>query len=211
VGHSTGPIDGPGVTVGIHPQVGLAEVRVIETPGEYAYSWVQALDSYDHSTPPYTPYTVKLFTSNGRFYTKIVGNHQNEADIPWVSHDYSYNLEGKLAYKLGLVTSSSEVQTIYIDSVTMSSVSRYQSSYPITVYVKDDYDLSDLAGATLNIYRIVDGSIGDLVRTVSLPTGYMEITGLEPGIYALEAVYPGYSQIQPITATTVDNRREPQT
>ena len=216
VGHCTGapsPVNFfyEGVWVVLLPEHGLAEVRVIETPGILSYSWVQALDTYDHSTPPYTPYKVKIFTSNGRFYTKIVGNHQNEADIPWVSHDYSYNIEGKLVYTFGMDTYSTEMQTIYNYGVTMSSVSGYQSSYPITVYVKDDYDLTDLAGATLNIYRMVDGSIGDLVRTVSLPTGYMEITGLEPGIYALEAVYPGYSQIQPITATTVDNRVEPQT
>lgn len=216
VGHTTeAPVtdlgNNPGVWVGIYPQLKLAQVQVVETTGARAYTWVQALDTYDHSTPPYTPYKVKLFTSNGRFYTKIVGNHQNEVDVPWVSHDYSYNLEGNLVYTFGMRTNSAVIETIYNYGVTMSSVSGYQSSYPITVYVKDDYDLSDLAGATLNIYRIVDGSIGDLVRTVSLPTGYMEITGLEPGIYALEAVYPGYSQIQPITATTVDNRVEPQT
>ena len=217
VGHSTEtPVTGfglsPGVWVGLYPRLGLAEVYVREESSLWVtYSWVQALDTYDHSTPPYTPYKVKIFTSNGTFYTKIVGNHQNEADIPWVSHDYSYNLEGKLVYACGMRTRTTEVQTVYIDSVTMSSVSGYQSAYPITVYVKDDYDLSALAGATLNIYRMVDGSIGDLIRTVSLPAGYMEITGLEPGIYALEAVYPGYSQIQPITATTVDNRVEPQT
>src|SRR5690554_2458510 len=216
VGHSTGalethPSNMPGVWVVIYPHRDLAYVFVNEMSGGRAYSWVQPLDTYDHSTPPYTPYKVKIFTSNGRFYTKIVGNHQNEADIPWVAHDYSYNIEGKLMYTYGLAVRSYEIRTIYNYGVTMSSVSGYQSSYPITVYVKDDYDLSDLAGATLNIYRIVHGSIGDLVRTVSLPTGYMEITGLEPGIYALEAVYPGYSQIQPITATTVDNRVEPQT
>ena len=216
VGHSTGDPDSigyrfRGIWVILYPQRGLAQVFVTETPGEVAYSWMQALDTYDHSSPPYTPYKVKLFTSNGRFYTKIVGNHQNEADIPWVSHDYSYNLEGKLVYTFGMRAHSSEILTVYNYGVTMSSVSGYQSAYPVTVYVKDDYDLSDLAGATLNIYRMVDGSVGDLVRTVSLPTGYMEITGLEPGIYALEAVCPGYSQIQPITATTVDNRVEPQT
>lgn len=216
VGHSTGPLhyaynENSGVWVTIRPQQKIAQVYVVETPGVVTYSWIQALDTYDHSTPPYTPYKVKLFTSNGRFYTKIVGNHQNEADIPWVSHDYSYDIEGKLMYTFGMMSFSSQIETIYNYGVTMSSVSGFQSSYPITVYVKDDYDLSDLVGATLNIYRMVDGSIGDLVRTVSLPTGYMEITGLEPGIYALEASYPGYSQIQPITATTVDNRVEPQT
>ncbi len=216
VGHTTGAPDEygeyfRGIWVVIHPERKIAEVSVIEWPGSLAYSWVQPLDTYDHSNPPYTPYKVKIFTSNGRFYTKIVGNNQNEADIPWVLHDYSYNLEGKLFYMFGTRTTSFEMETIYNYGVTISSVSGHQSSYPITVYVKDDYDLSDLAGATLNIYRIVDGSIGDLIRTVSLPTGYMEITGLEPGIYALEAVYPGHSQIQPITATTVDNRVEPQT
>jgi len=216
VGHSTGPMvanvyDTSGVWVDLHPQRRLAQVYVTEAPGVRPYRWVQSLDTYDYSTPPYTPYKVKIFTSNGRFYTKIVGNHQNEEDIPWVSHDYSYNLEGKLDYTFGMFVPGTEIRTLYNYGMTMSSVSGYQSSYPITVYVKDDYDLSDLAGATLNIYRMVDGSIGDLVRTVSLPTGYMEITGLEPGIYALEAIYPGYSQIQPITATTVDNRVEPKT
>src|SRR5690606_33801506 len=96
-----------GVWVGIYPQLGLAHVVVIESPGERAYSWMQPLDTHDHSTPPYTPYKVKLFTSNGKFYTKIVGNHQNEADIPWVSHDYSYNLDGKLMYTFGMMTRSS--------------------------------------------------------------------------------------------------------
>lgn len=216
VGHYTGPPNTnpdhfTGIWVVIDQDNRIAEVRVIETPGTVSYSWVQALDAYDYSSSPFTPYDVKIFTANGRFYTKIVGNHQTATDIPWVSHDYSHNLEGKLMYALGMFTYSTEVETLYIDGVTMSSVSGFQSSYPITVYVADDYDLSDLAGATLNIYRMVDGSIGDLVRTVSLPTGYMEITGLEPGIYALEAVYPGYSQIQPITTTTVDNRLEPQT
>lgn len=210
IGHCTGGIDSPGVYVGFYPQRELARVYVMGTSG-IVYSWIQALDTYDHSNPPYTPYKVKIFTSNGRFYTKIVGNHQNEADIPWVLHDYSYNIEEKLSYMARMYSISTEVATIYINGVTMSSVSGHQSSYPITVYVKDDYDLSDLAGATLNVYRMIDGSIGDLVRTVSLPAGYMEITGLEPGIYALEAVYPGYSQIQPITATTVDNRIEPRT
>ena len=217
VGHITGAPginydDAPGIRVTIDRYGRLAQVDVRETfVGPSVYTWIQSLDTYDYSTPPYTPYKVKIFTSNGTFYTKIVGNHQNEADIPWVSHDYTYNIDGKLMYTAGMTSYSDSVKTIYIDSVTMSSVSGYQSSYPITVYVKDDYDLSDLAGATLKIYRMVDGSIGDLVRTVSLPTGYMEITGLEPGIYALEAVYPGYSQIQPITATTVDNRVGPQT
>ena len=216
IGHSTGPLQydirqNLGVWVRLYPQQRLAMVYVVETPGEFAYSWVQALDTYDHSNPPYTPYKVKLLTSNGRFYTKIVGNHQNEADIPWVAHDYSYNIGGKLMYTFGMTTYYPVMRTIYNYGVTMSSVSGHQSSYPITVYVKDDYDLSDLSGATLNIYKMVDGSIGEMVRTVSLPLGYMEITGLEPGIYALEAVYPGYSQTLPISATTVDNRHGPQT
>src|SRR5690554_5010753 len=216
VGHYTGPPNTnpdhfTGIWVVIDQDKRIAEVRVIETPGTVSYSWVQALDAYDYSSSPFTPYDVKIFTANGRFYTKIVGNHQTAADVPWVSHDYSHNLEGKLMYALGMFTYSTDIQTIYVDGVTMSSVSGFQSSYPIAVYVKDDYDISSLKGATLNIYRMVDGSIGDLIRTVSLPTGYMEITDLEPGIYALEAVYPGYSQIKPITATTVDNRLEPQT
>ena len=213
VGHCTGaPNTNPdhftGIWVVIDHDKRIAEVRVIESPGTVSYSWVQALDAYDDS---FAPYDVKIFTANGRFYTKIVGNNQTAADVPWVSHDYSHNLEGKLRYTAGMFTYSTEAQTIYIESVTMSSVSGFQSSYPITVYVKDDYDLSALEGATLNIYRMVDGSIGDLIRTVSLPAGYIEITDLEPGIYGLEAVYPGYSQIQPVTATTVDNRVEPQT
>jgi len=213
VGHCTGdPNTNPdyftGIWVVIDHDNRIAEVRVIEVPGTVSYSWVQAIEGSDIA---FTTYDVKIFTANGRFYTKIVGYDQTATDIPWVSHDYSPNLEGKLRYTIGIHTFSTDTQNIYIHGVTMSSLCGYQSSYPITVYVKDDYDLSDLAGATLKIYRIVDGSIGDLIRTVSLPTGYMEITGLEPGTYALEAVYPGYSQIQPITATTVDNRVEPKT
>src|SRR5690554_2353046 len=216
VGHVTGePNTNPdyytGIWVVVDHENRIAEVRVIETPGTVSYSWVQALDVFDYSSAPFHPYDVKIFTGNGRFYTKIVGNNQNEADIPWVAHDYSPNFEGKLTYLFGMSTYSTDIQTIYVDGITISSISGFQSSYPVTVYVKDDYDLSDLEGATLNIYRVVDGSIGELIRTVSLPLGYMEITDLEPGIYALEAVYPGYSQIMPITATTVDNRNGPQT
>lgn len=208
VGLHTGTVDNtdwlntPGIWIEIDRQNKLAYTRVVETPGSIAYQWTEPID-YLADFAAYYAEIVLI----GDSFLSVVKNSADEAR-PYTFHTHKLNIN-TLKPIVGMRTTSTTIQTVYIDGVQVWDLPDLAVGYPITIDLRDSYDDSNLADATVRIYYMEDGSLGPLYRTVSVPTGYIVLTDIPAGVWAIEGVKTSYSQNTTTINNRVDNRLSP--
>lgn len=177
----------------------LAYTRVVDSPGSISYQWVEPIDYI----ADFANYYAEIVVVGDSFMT-VVKNSAGEVR-PYTFHQYTLTLTG-LKPIVGLKTTSTTTETVYVDGVKVWNLPDLTVGYPVTITLKDDYDNSDLLNSTVRIYSMDDGSLGSLYRTVSLPMGWILLNDLPAGVWAVEGVKDTYTQTTSTINNQLDNR-----